>query len=120
MLGGCARDGDVIVVHTLDRLGRTVREVLNLIHHLRERGTGVRNLADAIRVDSASPDDPMAQLALVLLALFARPGLPQLVGIFCLTVTVFAGQVDEKVPGTGNGVGTRLSVCRLHWPARMA
>jgi len=28
--------------------------------------------ADAIRVDSASPDDPMAQLAVVLLALFAQ------------------------------------------------
>jgi DNA invertase Pin-like site-specific DNA recombinase len=25
-----ARDGDVIVVHTLDRLGRTVRDTLNL------------------------------------------------------------------------------------------
>lgn len=69
---GYARAGDVIVVHTLDRLGRTVREVLNLIHDLRERGIGVRNLADAIRVDSANPDDPMAQLAVVLLALFAQ------------------------------------------------
>ena len=41
----------------------TVRELLNLIHDLRERGIGVRNLADAIRVDSADPDDPIAQLA---------------------------------------------------------
>ncbi|WP_245813796.1 recombinase family protein [Rhodococcus marinonascens] len=39
-----ARDGDVIVVHTLDRLGRNVRDTLNLIHDLRERGIGVRNL----------------------------------------------------------------------------
>jgi DNA invertase Pin-like site-specific DNA recombinase len=69
---GYARGGDVIVVHTLDRLGRTVRDTLNLIHQLRERGIGVRNLADPIRVDSANPDDPMAQLAVVLLALFAQ------------------------------------------------
>lgn len=69
---GYARDGDVIVVHTLDRLGRTVRDTLNLIHQLRERGIGVRNLADPIRVDSASRDDPMAQLAVVLPALFAQ------------------------------------------------
>jgi DNA invertase Pin-like site-specific DNA recombinase len=67
-----ARDGDVIVVHTLDRLGRTVRDTLNLIHELTERGVGVRNLADPIRVDSSRPDDPMAQLAVVLLALFAQ------------------------------------------------
>ena len=64
---GYARTGDVIVVHTLDRLGRTVRDTLNLIHELAERGVGVRNLADPIKVDSANPSDPMAQLAVVLL-----------------------------------------------------
>lgn len=67
-----ARSGDVLVVHTLDRLGRTVRDTLNLIHDLEERGVGVRNLADPIKVDSANPNDPMAQLAVVLLALFAQ------------------------------------------------
>jgi len=67
-----ARKGDVIVVHTLDRLGRTVRDTLNLIHELSERGVGVRNLADPIRVDSSNPSDPMAQLAVVLLALFGQ------------------------------------------------
>lgn len=67
-----ARDGDVIVVHTLDRLGRTVRDTLNLIHDLAGRGVGVRNLADPIRVDSANPEDPMSQLAVVMLALFGQ------------------------------------------------
>ncbi|WP_051480388.1 recombinase family protein [Cellulomonas sp. KRMCY2] len=67
-----AREGDVIVVHTLDRLGRTVRDTLNLIHDLTERGVGLRNLADPIKVDSSNPADPMGQLALVLLALFAQ------------------------------------------------
>jgi len=69
---GFARRGDVIVVHTLDRLGRTVRDTLNLIHELTERGVGVRSLADPIKVDSANPADPMGQLAVVLLALFAQ------------------------------------------------
>ena len=67
-----ARGGDVIVVHTLDRLGRTVRDTLNLIHDLSERGVGVRNLADPIKIDSTDPGDPMAQLAVVLLALFGQ------------------------------------------------
>ena len=67
-----AREGDVIVVYTLDRLGRTVRDTLNLIHELAERGVGIRNLADPIKVDSSNPEDPMAQLAVVLLALFAQ------------------------------------------------
>jgi DNA invertase Pin-like site-specific DNA recombinase len=69
---GYAREGDVIVVHTLDRLGRTVRDTLNLIHEFAERKVGVRNLADPIKVDSSNPDDPMAQLAVVLLALFGQ------------------------------------------------
>src|SRR5699024_8644406 len=51
-----ACDGDVIVVHTLDRLGRTVRDTLNLIHELSERGIGIRNLADPIKIDSTNPD----------------------------------------------------------------
>jgi len=67
-----ARNGDVIVVHTLDRLGRTVHDTLNLIHKLAERGVGVRNLADPIKVDSTNPADPLAQLAVVLLALFGQ------------------------------------------------
>jgi DNA invertase Pin-like site-specific DNA recombinase len=67
-----ARDGDIIVVHTLDRLGRTVRDTLNLIHELSERGIGIRNLADPIKIDSTNPDDPMSQLAVVLLALFGQ------------------------------------------------
>jgi DNA invertase Pin-like site-specific DNA recombinase len=62
----------VIVVHPLDRLARTVRDTLNMIHELSERGIGVRNLADRIKIDSTHPEDPMAQLAVVLLALFAQ------------------------------------------------
>ncbi|MGE9244430.1 recombinase family protein, partial [Escherichia coli] len=49
-----------------------VRDTLNLIHDLAERGVGVRNLADPIKVDSTNPSDPMAQLAVVLLALFGQ------------------------------------------------
>ncbi len=67
-----AREGDVIVVHTLDRLGRTVRDTLNLMHDLAGRKIGIRNLADPIKVDSSNPEDPMAQLAVVLLALFGQ------------------------------------------------
>ena len=69
---GFARRGDVIVVHTLDRLGRTMRNTLHVIHELTERGVGVCNLADPIKADSADPAGAMGQLAVVLLALFAQ------------------------------------------------
>ena len=50
-----ARSGDVIVVHTLDRLGRAVRDNLNVIHELAERGIGVRNLADPSKSTRRTP-----------------------------------------------------------------
>jgi len=55
---GYARAGDVIVVHTLDRLGRTVRDTLNLIHELAERGVGVRNLDPGRLVQPGRADGP--------------------------------------------------------------
>ncbi|WP_280445135.1 recombinase family protein [Nocardia brasiliensis] len=65
-----ARPGDRIVVHTLDRLGRNLREVLNLIHDLRDQGIGVRSLADPVPIDTA--DEGMGRMAVLLLALFAE------------------------------------------------
>jgi DNA invertase Pin-like site-specific DNA recombinase len=57
---GYARDGDVIVVHTLDRLGRTVGDTVNLIHELSECGIGVRNLADPHGDTATRPAFPRA------------------------------------------------------------
>ncbi|MET4097737.1 recombinase family protein [Arthrobacter sp. UYCu712] len=67
-----ARAGDVLVVHTLDRLGRTVRDTLNMVHELRERGVGIRTLADPLAIDTSEPDRPMSQLAFIMLALFGE------------------------------------------------
>ncbi len=108
-----AREGDVIVVLTLDRLGRTVRDTLNLIHDLAQRGIGVRNLADPIKVDSSNPDDPMAQLAVVLLALFA-----QMERTYSLERAAHARAVAEA---KGRPAGRPVSVDphRLAWAARL-
>jgi DNA invertase Pin-like site-specific DNA recombinase len=65
-----ARGGDTVVVHTLDRLGRNLREVLNLVHDLAERGIGVRSLADPLPINTA--DEGMGRIAFLLLALFAE------------------------------------------------
>jgi DNA invertase Pin-like site-specific DNA recombinase len=62
-----ARDGDTIVVHTLDRLGRNLREVLNLVHDLAAKGIGVRSLADPLAINTA--DEGMGRIAFLLLAL---------------------------------------------------
>jgi DNA invertase Pin-like site-specific DNA recombinase len=65
-----ARGGDTIVVHTLDRLGRNLREVLNLVHDLNARGIGVRSLGDPLPIDTTG--DGMGRIAFLLLALFAE------------------------------------------------
>jgi DNA invertase Pin-like site-specific DNA recombinase len=65
-----ARPGDTIVVHTLDRIGRNLREVLNLVHDLAARGVGIRSLADPLPISTA--DDGMGRIAFLLLALFAE------------------------------------------------
>ncbi|MET9078213.1 recombinase family protein [Streptomyces sp. NPDC004232] len=65
-----ARPGDTVVVHTLDRLGRNLREVLNLVHDLSEKNIGVRSLADPLPINTA--DEGMGRIAFLLLALFAE------------------------------------------------
>ena len=67
---GYARAGDTIVVHTLDRIGRNLREVLNLVHDLAGRGVGIRSLADPLPINTA--DEGMGRIAFLLLALFAE------------------------------------------------
>ncbi|WP_268895718.1 recombinase family protein [Nocardia sp. CY41] len=54
----------------MDRLGRNLLEVLNLIHDLREQGIGVKSLADPVPIDTA--DEGMGRVAVLLLALFAE------------------------------------------------
>ncbi|MFH8553878.1 recombinase family protein [Streptomyces celluloflavus] len=65
-----ARPGDTIVVYTLDRLGRNLREVLNLVHDLNGKQIGVRSLADPLPINTA--DEGMGRIAFLLLALFAE------------------------------------------------
>lgn len=67
---GYARPGDTLVVHTLDRLGRNLREVLNLVHDLNDKQIGVRSLADPLPINTA--DEGLGHIAFLLLALFAE------------------------------------------------
>lgn len=48
-----ARDGDTLVVWKLDRLGRTVKQLIDLTSHLDDHGVNLRSLTDAI--DTATP-----------------------------------------------------------------
>ena len=43
-----ARKGDVVVVWKLDRLGRSLRDLIDVVNSLQDRGVGLRSLQEAI------------------------------------------------------------------------
>ncbi|WP_043266436.1 recombinase family protein [Streptomyces sp. CT34] len=55
---------------TVDRLGRNLREVLDLVHDLGEKNIGVCSLAAPLPIHTA--DEGMARIAFLLRALFAE------------------------------------------------
>lgn len=62
-----ATDGDVIVVWKLDRFGRSVRDLLNRIKMLEDRGVGFRSLTETFDTTT-----PMGVMILTMLAGFAQ------------------------------------------------
>ncbi len=50
----CARDGDTVVVWRLDRLGRSLRNLVELIAELQARGVGIKSLQENIDTNTAS------------------------------------------------------------------
>src|SRR5690606_27050609 len=65
-----ARPGDTIVDYTLDRLGRNLREVLNLIHDLNDKSINIRTLHDPLPINTS--DEGMGRITVLLLGVFAE------------------------------------------------
>jgi DNA invertase Pin-like site-specific DNA recombinase len=61
------RPGDILVVTKLDRLGRSTRDVLNIVHVLESRGASLRVLDKGI-----STDGPMGKMVLTVLGMVAE------------------------------------------------
>ena len=66
-LAAYARDGDVVVAWRIDRLGRSLIDVLQTVADLQGRGIGVRSISDGI-----DPSTPTGRLMLGLLATLAE------------------------------------------------
>ena len=49
-----AREGDVVVVWKLDRLGRSLRDLIDVVNALKEKGVGFRSLQESIDTTTAA------------------------------------------------------------------
>ncbi|CRK54425.1 DNA-invertase hin [Rhodococcus sp. RD6.2] len=61
------REGDVLTVWKLDRLGRNTRHVLDVVEQLRARGIGFRSLTEGLTTEGA-----MGRAMLTIMAAFAQ------------------------------------------------
>ena len=61
------RSGDTLIVVKLDRLGRSTRDVLNLVHELEQKGASLRVLEPAIDTGG-----PMGRMVLTVLGMVAE------------------------------------------------
>jgi DNA invertase Pin-like site-specific DNA recombinase len=65
------REGDVVVVHRLDRLARSTRDLLEIAERLREAGAGLRSLGEPW-ADTTSPAGRMVLTVFAGIAEFER------------------------------------------------
>jgi DNA invertase Pin-like site-specific DNA recombinase len=65
-----ARPGDILVVLSLDRLGRSLQDLITIVAGLRERGIGLRSLNEAI--DTTTPGGRLVFHVFAALAEFIR------------------------------------------------
>lgn len=65
------REGDTLVVHSLDRLGRNVRDLMDIVEELTAKGVTVTFLHPALSF-SGDNDSPINKLLFLLLAGFAE------------------------------------------------
>ncbi|MEV0220920.1 recombinase family protein [Streptomyces sp. NPDC050704] len=65
-----AREGDTLVVPSLDRLGRSIQDLIAIVAGLRERGVGFRSLHEAL--DTTTPGGRLVFHVFAALAEFIR------------------------------------------------
>jgi DNA invertase Pin-like site-specific DNA recombinase len=104
-----AESGDVVIFYKLDRLSRTLRDGLNILKELSDRGVGVRFLNDPI--DTTPADNPLAQAM--------RDAFLSIIGVFAqlerdlIVARTSGGREAAKAKGVPFGRTPKLSAGQL-------
>ncbi|WP_020534864.1 recombinase family protein [Lewinella cohaerens] len=64
------RKGDIVIIWKLDRLGRSLRDLVNLVTEIQDKGAGLKSLNDAI--DTTTPQGKLTFHLFAALAEFER------------------------------------------------
>lgn len=64
------RKGDIVIIWKLDRLGRSLRDLVNLVTEIQDKGTGLKSLNDSI--DTTTPQGKLTFHLFAALAEFER------------------------------------------------
>ena len=66
------REGDVLIVHSLDRLARNLSDLLLMVQELTERGVSIRFLSEKLDFEAGKDASPISKLMLSLVGAFAE------------------------------------------------
>lgn len=66
-----AREGDEVIVHSLDRLARDLRDLQSIVQELNDKRVAVEFMAERLRFEPGA-DDPLSRLQLQLMGAFAE------------------------------------------------
>lgn len=66
------REGDVLIVHSLDRLARNLADLLTMVQDLTGRGVSVRFITEKLDFDVGKESSPMAKLMLSMVGAFSE------------------------------------------------
>lgn len=66
------REGDVLIVHSLDRLARNLSDLLTMVQDLTSRGVSVRFINERLDFDADKEASPVAKLMLSMVGAFAE------------------------------------------------
>jgi DNA invertase Pin-like site-specific DNA recombinase len=106
------RDGDTLLVHSLDRLGRNVRDLLDIVKELTDKGVTVSFLHPALSFSGA--DSPISKLLFLLLAGFAEMELAlsrerQLEGVALAKRCITCGKARTDHDHTGHQFASKYA-----------